>query len=123
LCCPDNTSQATIGLGYQQKELTIDGLKVIVQIWYTAGSDQYRSVIPAYFMGAHATLRVCDITFHCSFESLDGWITNLHDHSECNVVMLAVGNKCDLASERILTMGEGNAFVALKELICPGSTI
>jgi small GTP-binding protein len=108
----DDTSQPTVGIGYQQKEISIEGLKVIVQIWDTAGSDQYRSLIPAYFRGAHAALLVYDITSHRSFESLDGWLRKVQEHAECNIVVLVVGNKSDLASERTVTMDEGNDYAA-----------
>ena len=44
-----NEFQATIGVEFGAKNLTIDGKTYRVQIWDTAGQEQFRSITRAYY--------------------------------------------------------------------------
>ncbi len=41
----------TIGVEFGSKKVTIDGRVVKVQIWDTAGTENYRSITRSYFRG------------------------------------------------------------------------
>lgn len=38
---------------FQNKVVTVDGIKVKLQIWDTAGQERFRSVTHAYYRDAH----------------------------------------------------------------------
>ncbi|MEQ2294036.1 Ras- protein Rab-26, partial [Ameca splendens] len=44
---------ATVGIGFTNKEVTVDNVKVKLQIWDTAGQERFRSVTHAYYRDAH----------------------------------------------------------------------
>uniref|UniRef100_A0A8C6KPJ9 RAB26, member RAS onco family n=1 Tax=Nothobranchius furzeri TaxID=105023 RepID=A0A8C6KPJ9_NOTFU len=44
---------STVGIDFRNKVLTIDGVKVKLQIWDTAGQERFRSVTHAYYRDAH----------------------------------------------------------------------
>ncbi|MEQ2228916.1 Ras- protein Rab-26, partial [Ilyodon furcidens] len=54
------------------KVLTIDGVKVKLQIWDTAGQERFRSVTHAYYRDAHALLLLYDVTNKSSFDNIQG---------------------------------------------------
>ena len=80
------------------------------QIWDTAGQERYRAITSAYYRGAVGALLVYDITKHASFVNVETWLTELKKHSDNNVVVMLVGNKCDLRHLRAVYQEEAVAF-------------
>ena len=52
----------TIGADFSNKEITIDGRIVTLQIWDTAGQERYQSLGTAFYRGADCCFLVYDIT-------------------------------------------------------------
>ncbi|XP_008302135.1 ras-related protein Rab-26-like, partial [Stegastes partitus] len=44
---------STVGIDFRNKVMTIDAVKVKLQIWDTAGQERFRSVTHAYYRDAH----------------------------------------------------------------------
>ena len=66
---------STIGVDFKFKSLVVNGTKVKLQIWDTAGSEAFRSIVSAYYRGADAVVLVFDTTDHITFEDLKNfWI-------------------------------------------------
>ncbi|KAE8588368.1 hypothetical protein XENTR_v10022485 [Xenopus tropicalis] len=95
----NHDSRTTIGVEFSTRTLTIDGHLVKSQIWDTAGLERYRAITSAYYRGAVGALLVYDITKHQSYESVDRWLKELYDHADASIVVMLVGNKCDLKDE------------------------
>ena len=53
---------------------------------------------------------VYDITKHASFVNTETWLTELKKHSDNNIVVMLVGNKCDLRHLRSVHKEEAVAF-------------
>ncbi|NP_001089868.1 uncharacterized protein LOC734934 [Xenopus laevis] len=92
-------SRTTIGVEFSTRTLTVDGHLVKSQIWDTAGLERYRAITSAYYRGAVGALLVYDITKHQSYENVDRWLKELYDHADASIVVMLVGNKCDLKDE------------------------
>lgn len=78
-----SASDATIGSNYCSKIETVkpqgvsQPVKVKLQIWDTAGSEQFRSLTPIYYKGAAAVCLVYDSTSAESFDGLQYWVDEL----------------------------------------------
>lgn len=59
---------ATIGVDFRFKSFPLEGNKVKLQIWDTAGHERFRTITSSYYRGAHALMIVFDITDKQSFE-------------------------------------------------------
>lgn len=76
-------TEATLGSNYSAKVIQIQPpgklqpVKVKLQIWDTAGGDQFRSLTPIYYKGAAAVVLCYDSTSSDSFESLSYWVDEL----------------------------------------------
>ncbi|XP_023993894.1 ras-related protein Rab-26-like isoform X1 [Salvelinus sp. IW2-2015] len=70
---------ATVGIGFTNKVVTVDNVKVKLQIWDTAGQERFRSVTHAYYRDAQALLLLYDITSKSSFDNIR--VRNLSCHS------------------------------------------
>uniref|UniRef100_A0A8C5QGC2 Ras-related protein Rab-25 n=1 Tax=Leptobrachium leishanense TaxID=445787 RepID=A0A8C5QGC2_9ANUR len=93
----NHDSRTTIGVEFSTRTLTMDGHLVKAQIWDTAGLERYRAITSAYYRGAVGALLVYDITKHQSYDSVDRWLKELYDHADASIVVMLVGNKCDLS--------------------------
>ena len=66
---------STIGVDFKFKTLDILGKKVKMQIWDTAGSEAFRSIVSAYYRGANAVVLVYAIYDKVSFQEMsEFWI-------------------------------------------------
>uniref|UniRef100_A0A7N6AYH8 small monomeric GTPase n=1 Tax=Anabas testudineus TaxID=64144 RepID=A0A7N6AYH8_ANATE len=98
---------ATVGIGFTNKVVTVDGVKVKLQIWDTAGQERFRSVTHAYYRDAHALLLLYDITSKSSFDNIRAWLTEIHEYAQSDVVIMLLGNKADMSSDRAIRRDEG----------------
>ena len=67
-------------------------------------------VTVSYYRGAVGALMVYDITCRSSFENVEGWLSELRQHSDGDMVVVLIGNKCDLANQRSISTDEARAY-------------
>ncbi|XP_036078307.1 ras-related protein Rab-37 isoform X3 [Rousettus aegyptiacus] len=84
---------ATVGIDFRNKVVTVDGVRVKLQIWDTAGQERFRSVTHAYYRDAQALLLLYDITNKSSFDNIRAWLTEIHEYAQRDVVIMLLGNK------------------------------
>ncbi|XP_069012370.1 ras-related protein Rab-37-like isoform X2 [Embiotoca jacksoni] len=92
---------------HKNKEVTFDNMKIKLQIWDTAGQERFRSVTHAYYRDAHALLLLYDITSKSSFDNIRAWLTEIHEYAQSEVIIMLLGNKADMSSERAIRRDEG----------------
>ncbi|XP_038984287.1 ras-related protein RABA5c-like [Phoenix dactylifera] len=109
-------SKATIGVEFQTQTLDIDGKEVKAQIWDTAGQERFRAVTSAYYRGAVGALVVYDISRRSTFDSVPRWLHELDTHSDTTVARMLVGNKCDLANIREVSVEDGRSLAEAEGL-------
>lgn len=110
-------SKSTIGVEFATKTLEIDGKTIKAQIWDTAGQERYRAITSAYYRGAIGALLLYDISASLTFNSLSRWLKELRENADSNMVVMLVGNKCDLTETRAVTEDEGVEFAKSKDLM------
>ncbi|XP_075310001.1 ras-related protein Rab-37 isoform X3 [Odontesthes bonariensis] len=98
---------STVGIGFTNKVVDMDNLKVKLQIWDTAGQERFRSVTHAYYRDAQALLLLYDITSKPSFDNIRAWLTEIHEYAQKDVVIMLLGNKSDMTAERVVKKEEG----------------
>nr|XP_017499156.1 ras-related protein Rab-37 isoform X1 [Manis javanica] len=102
--CPEGTR------GAPNKVVTVDGVRVKLQIWDTAGQERFRSVTHAYYRDAQALLLLYDITNKSSFDNIRAWLTEIHEYAQRDVVIMLLGNKADVSSERVIRLEDGETL-------------
>jgi Ras-related protein Rab-2A len=100
----------TIGVEFGSRTITIDNNQVKLQIWDTAGQEKFRSITRSYYRGATGALLVYDITRRETFDHLVTWLEDCRKYSNNNIVIILIGNKCDLENNRQVTRQEGEEF-------------
>jgi small GTP-binding protein len=97
----------TLGASYMSKLVIVAGSEVLIQVWDTAGQEQFRATTPFYFHGAHVAVITYAINVLSSFKAVDGWVKRLHDEGGPEIILFLVGNKCDLEEQRVIGMSLG----------------
>jgi small GTP-binding protein len=88
----------TIGAGLSTVPLMLDGTVLTFRIWDTAGTEQFRSVVPIYCRSAAIAVLVFDLTQTATFEAVTDWQKFVRETADPR--FLLVGNKLDLKDER-----------------------
>ncbi|XP_054278706.1 ras-related protein Rab-43 [Macrosteles quadrilineatus] len=100
----------TIGVDFSMKTVTVDGKKVKLQIWDTAGQERFRTITQSYYRSANGVIIVYDITKRASFLGLQRWIEEVRRYTASNVIIILIGNKCDLETLREVEFAEAEAM-------------
>ncbi|CAH8558824.1 unnamed protein product [Schistosoma turkestanicum] len=103
-------SKSTIGVDFATKNVKIDGKVVKAQIWDTAGQERYRAITSTYYRGAVGALLVYDISKPHTFFNLDKWLEELKEYASDDIVVMLVGNKCDLKHLRCVLTEDARKF-------------
>ncbi|XP_021354786.1 ras-related protein Rab-26-like isoform X6 [Mizuhopecten yessoensis] len=98
---------ATVGIGFTNKVVDVDGTKVKLQIWDTAGQERFRSVTHAYYRDAHALLLLYDVTNKASFDNIRAWLGEINEYAQEDVVIMLLGNKSDSTADRVIRTEDG----------------
>ncbi|XVE72603.1 hypothetical protein DITRI_Ditri11bG0051200 [Diplodiscus trichospermus] len=107
----------TIGVEFGARMITIENKPIKLQIWDTAGQESFRSITRSYYRGAAGALLVYDITRRETFNHLASWLEDARQHSNANLTVMLIGNKCDLAHRRAVSTEEGEQFAKEHGLI------
>jgi small GTP-binding protein len=106
---------ATLGVDFGSQMVTVaDGSTIKVQVWDTAGQEEFRAITRAYYREAAAAIIVYDITDRRSFRKVQSWLSAVQGHATADqIAITVVGNKVDLGEtkKRQVSTEEGEAFV------------
>uniref|UniRef100_A0A0D9V210 GTP-binding protein n=1 Tax=Leersia perrieri TaxID=77586 RepID=A0A0D9V210_9ORYZ len=122
---------STIGVDFKIRTVEQDGKTIKLQIavhlpgqlevlalicqlillqWDTAGQERFRTITSSYYRGAHGIIVVYDVTDQESFNNVKQWLNEIDRYASENVNKLLVGNKCDLAENRVVSYEAGKAL-------------
>jgi len=100
----------TIGVEFGARKITCDGKNIKLQIWDTAGQENFRSLTRSYYRAAAGALLVYDITRRDTFYNLSKWLDEVRSHATPNLAVLLIGNKSDEETLRQVSYFEGEKF-------------
>jgi len=89
---------ATVGAFFITKRIqTSGGITCKVQIWDTAGQEQFRCMAPMYYKNAAAAIVCYEVTSRRSFDVMKEWLEELHRNVPAgSIVLFIAANKSDL---------------------------
>ena len=93
----DAARSATVGAFFITKRLSVQGMTCKIQIWDTAGQEQFKKLAPMYYKNAAAAIVCYDVTSPKSFDTLKYWIDELQKNVPAGRLVIAMcATKCDL---------------------------
>ena len=104
----NRNSKSTVGVEFYSKIITFNNKNIKIQIWDTAGQERFKSITKSYYKGAKGAIIVYDITRRQTFENVQEWFKDTKTMGDnVHLVLMLVGNKCDLVNEREVSTEEG----------------
>jgi Ras-related protein Rab-14 len=107
----------TIGVEFGTRAVNFGGKKIKLQIWDTAGQEQFRAVTRSYYKGAFGALLVYDCTRRGTFNHLMSWLTDCRIFANPNTVIMLIGNKKDLEEARSVSYEEAKKWADENSLL------
>ena len=102
--------KTTVGVEFGAKNIEMDKKIYRIQIWDTAGQENFRSIARAYYKNSVCACVVYDISNHSSFEDIQVWIDDCTKQTAKSVLLFLIGNKTDLNDKREVSYEEGEAY-------------
>jgi small GTP-binding protein len=104
-------TESTLGAYFSNKTIIVDGYKINLEIWDTAGQEQYRSINNLFYKDAYICLLVYDITNKITFNCLkDYWYEAVSQNGRKGIIFGVAGNKNDLYEEEDISESEVQEF-------------
>ena len=100
----------TIGFEIFVKNVYINGIREILQVWDLSGQDHFRFLLPDYFRGAHSVVLGFDMSRRSSFLNLRTWMSILINKCPKAPVVLIV-TKADKGYHPTLNQKLAKEFV------------
>jgi small GTP-binding protein len=105
--------RTTLGAGLSTYYTKFDNHQVKLNIWDTAGQENYRSLARIYFRDAQCVLIVYDLADDSTFKNVDYWIEELDQLSPESHFRVLVANKRDLRNTRAVTEEAGRQHASM----------
>ena len=103
----------TIGVEFNSKRIILSDENnkdklIKIQIWDTAGQEQFISITRSYYRGSAGVLVVFDITRRDTFLNVENWFKEIDRNADNDCKILLIGNKSDLSENRQVSYEEAN---------------
>ncbi|XP_059148685.1 ras-related protein Rab-26-like [Physella acuta] len=98
----DSTFKTTLVVDFSSKIVEVSGVKVKLQLWDTHGQERFQAMGTHYYRSAVGIVMVFDLTRKSSFDNIQSWLNQVHEHAGEDVDIVLVGNKVDLAESRVI---------------------
>jgi len=102
---------SNLGVDYKDKSIIINNESIRVSVWDTAGHERFKTITSNYYRGAHGVVVVFDISNKASFSGVSKWMQEISSFASEGIPIILVGNKSDLASDRIVEEDVVKEFV------------
>lgn len=90
---------------------------IILNLWDTAGQERFKSLIPSYIKDSAVAIVCYDVTNAESFASVEKWIEDAKAIREDDVLLILVGNKCDMEQSRQVSHEQGKDYAEKMNLM------
>lgn len=95
-----DNNDPTIGVQYRPKIIEINGKKVKLSIWDTAGQEKFRTITRQFYRNVDGVILVYNIAEKETLDALESfWIQELRDNATSQYQTIIVGNKSDLKDD------------------------
>lgn len=90
----DYAPQTTLGIDFFSRTFRVKHHDVHMNIWDTAGSERYKSMMHSYLRDSEIVVFVYDLSDASAMSHVDSWMRVIESHKPS--VVTVVGNKTDL---------------------------
>ena len=104
------SQRSTVAAACYKKMMNIEGKSLTINLWDTAGQEEFHSLAPIYYKDAHAALLVFSVVDQKSFDRMVQWKKELSMSRGDDIKIVVVGNKADLVKDRCISQQQAEQF-------------
>jgi small GTP-binding protein len=115
----------TLGIEHHTYLTSVNSFIIRMQIWDTAGQENFNSIINNYYKNTDVAIFVYSIDREDSFKNIQNWFNTVKEKSDQTTVNVLIGNKKDLENEERKVMSDRgeqfaveNEFFLFREVTC-----
>ena len=108
----NNHTESTIGCCFFKKQMFINNQQIILNIYDTAGSERFNTLLPMYTKNANVIMYVYDVTKVESFNRVKCLVKECQEEA----CLVLVANKLDLVN-RVILYEEGKAYAEYNHML------
>jgi small GTP-binding protein len=98
------TASVTMGAAFGVAQIVVNGQSISLNLWDTAGQEEYRSLVNLYFRSTAVAVIVFDLTCTESFDAVPQWHSDILENcGGSDPKIIVVGNKLDLRARRAIS--------------------
>ena len=113
----DSSKTATIGMEFVSKHYIYNNTDYLIQIWDTAGQEEFKSITRTYYKASAVAMMVYDITNENSFENIKTWLSDCKEMAPSTALLVLIGNKNDLEEKRVIIKERGEFLAQENDMI------
>ena len=91
------------------KVIDVEGKKVKVQIWDTAGQDRFKTITESFYKNASGVVLTYAVNNRESFQNVENWMRQVKAKADEGIACILVGNKSDV-EDRCVDFSEGKTL-------------
>ena len=91
----NDVHESTIGVEFKTCTVELDGAKIKLQVWGTAGNPRFRAITTPYYKGANGVIVTYSVTKKETFLNVPHWIEEAKKFGPPDVKLMVVGTGCD----------------------------
>ena len=100
----------TVGLEFGTRIIEDENTRIKLQVWDTAGQEEFKSLAPIYYKDSQAAILVYSVVDQGSFEKTVQWRKELMMSRGENIKIVIVANKIDLDKDRCVSREQGEEY-------------
>lgn len=100
----------TLQASFLNKKLNINGKRVNLAIWDTAGQEKFHALGPIYYRMSNGAILVYDITDEDTFRKVKNWVKELKKMLGSDICLAIAGNKMDIEKDRTVSVEEAEEY-------------
>eukprot|EP01100_Stratorugosa_tubuloviscum_P007651 TRINITY_DN315_c3_g1_i2.p1 TRINITY_DN315_c3_g1~~TRINITY_DN315_c3_g1_i2.p1 ORF type:complete len:197 (-),score=63.45 TRINITY_DN315_c3_g1_i2:48-638(-) len=112
----DEVYKSTLSFDFAVKSVTIGEQTKNIQIWDTAGQEQFHSMTASFLKRVSAAFIVFDITNLTTFKNICNW-QHLLTESSPNCKIILIGNKFDILEKREILYEDAQEYATLNDML------
>jgi|JI6StandDraft_1071083.scaffolds.fasta_scaffold09087_8 Ras-related protein Rab-2A len=107
----------TIGVEFGERTISVNNQTIKLQVWDTAGQEDFRSMTRQYYRSAAAALLVYDCTRPETFKNIIRWVEDVRSNGNRSVILVLICNKIDMAERRVVSRNDGLKLAKEQDLL------
>jgi len=101
---------ATVGIDFKQRTIDVDGRKIKLMVFDTAGQERFRTITSSLYKSLDALIVVYDVTDMLSFRNVRQWFQEADRYAPRDTDRLLIGNKADLMTKKVVHFDNASEF-------------